>query len=101
MCSIRVFSIVQQFLDCNYKYATVVQLYYAATFIIVLVCTKLIASYSSLFNDEILRRLVLHVFNYTIITYGYFNIRSWDKDHSTQYETAILIVYRFLRKYKG
>ena len=25
-----------------------------------------------------------------IITYGYFNIQSWDKDHSTQYEMTIL-----------
>ena len=42
-----------------------------------------------------LRRLILHVFNYTTITYGLSNIRSWDKDHSTQYDTAILIIYRF------
>ena len=48
-----------------------------------------------------LRRLMLHAFNYTIITYGYFNIRSWDKNHSTQHEMAILIIYRFLRKYNG
>ena len=27
----------------------------------------------------LLRRLKLHTFNYTIITYGYFNIRGWDK----------------------
>ena len=46
-----------------------------------------------------LRRLILHALNYTIITYGYFNIRSWDKDHSTQHEMAILIIYRFLSKY--
>ena len=25
-----------------------------------------------------------------IITYGYFNIWSWDKHHSTQHEMAIL-----------
>ena len=46
-----------------------------------------------------LRRLILHVFNYTIITYEYCNVRSWYKDHTTQYETAILIIYKFLRKY--
>ena len=33
---------------------------------------------------------MLHAFNYTSITYGYFNIRSWDKDQSTQHEMAIL-----------
>ena len=42
----------------------------------------------------------LHVFNYTTITYRYSNIRSWNKDHSTQYKMAIPIIYRFLRKYK-
>ena len=46
-------------------------------------------------------QLILHVFNYMIITYGYFNIQSWDINHSIQYEMAILIMYRFLRKYKG
>ena len=40
-----------------------------------------------------LRRLILHVFNYTIITYRYFNIQSWDKDHSTQHEMAIPIMF--------
>ena len=42
-----------------------------------------------------LRRLKLQAFNYTIITYGYFNIREWDKDHSTQNETVIPNVYKF------
>ena len=28
-----------------------------------------------------------------IITYGYFNIWGWDKDHSTQNETAIPNIY--------
>ena len=37
----------------------------------------------------LLRRLKLHTFNYTIITYGYFNIRGWDKNYSTQNEMAI------------
>ena len=40
-----------------------------------------------------LRRLKLHAFNYTIISYGYFNIRRWDKDHSTHNETAIPNIY--------
>ena len=40
-----------------------------------------------------LRRLKLHAFNYAIITYGYFNIWGWDKDHSTQNETAIPNIY--------
>ena len=47
-----------------------------------------------------LRRLIFHVFDYRIITYRYSNIRSWDKDFWTQYEMTILIIYRFLRKYK-
>ena len=38
-------------------------------------------------------RLILHKFNYTIITYGYFNIWSGDKDHSTQSEMIIPIIY--------
>ena len=45
-----------------------------------------------------LRRLKLHVFNYTIVTYGYVSIRRWDKHHSTQNEMAILIIYKFLYK---
>ena len=40
---------------------------------------------------------MLHKFNYTIITYGYFNIWSWDKNHSTLHEMAILIIYRFFK----
>ena len=43
----------------------------------------------------ILWRLILHVFNYTIITCRNFNLQSWDKYHSTQYEMAILIIYSF------
>ena len=34
-------------------------------------------------------QLILHIFNYTIITYGYFNIQSWDKNHATQYEMVV------------
>ena len=41
------------------------------------------------------------VVNYTIITYGYFNIRSSDKDQSTQHEMGIPIIYKFLQKYNG
>ena len=48
-----------------------------------------------------LRRLTLQVFNYTIITYRYFNIRSWDKDYSTQHEMVILITYKFLQRNKN
>ena len=44
-----------------------------------------------------LGRLMLHTFDYTIITYGYFNIRSWDKDHSTQHEMATLIIAGFFK----
>ena len=40
---------------------------------------------------------MLHAFNYTNITYGYFIIRSWDKDQSTQNEMVILIIYRFFK----
>ena len=41
-----------------------------------------------------LQQLKLHAFNYAIITYGYFDIRGWDKDHSTQNETAIPNIYK-------
>ena len=39
----------------------------------------------------------LHVFDYMIITYGYFNIWSWNKDHATQHEMAIPIIYRYIQ----
>ena len=45
-------------------------------------------SYGTLTLYAFLWRLILHVINYTIITYGYFNIQSRDKDHSIQYEMA-------------
>ena len=48
-----------------------------------------------------LRRLILHVFNYTVVTYEYFNLRSWDKEHCTQDELAILMMHKFLQKSKG
>ena len=41
------------------------------------------------------RWLLLHVFDHMVTTYGYFNIQSWDKNHSTQHEMAILIMYRY------
>ena len=41
--------------------------------------------------------LIIH----TIITYRHFNTQSGDKDHSTHNEMAILMIYRFLQKYKG
>ena len=37
-------------------------------------------------------------FKHTIITYGYFNIRNWNKDDSKECEMAILIIYRFFSK---
>ena len=35
-----------------------------------------------------------------IITYGYFNLQGWDKDHSTQNETAIPNIYSFAENIK-
>ena len=35
-----------------------------------------------------------------IITYGYLNIQSWDKDNSTQHEMVIPTIYRFRQKYE-
>ena len=29
---------------------------------------------------------MLHAFNYMVVTYGYFNLQSWDKDHCLQNE---------------
>ena len=46
-------------------------------------------------------QLILHVLNYTIITYRYCKIPRWDKNHSTQYEMAILILYRFFKNVKA
>ena len=34
----------------------------------------------------------VQVFNDTVITYRYFNVLVWDKDHSTQNEMAIPII---------
>ena len=48
-----------------------------------------------------LRQLILCVFYYTIITYGYFYVGSWDKDHSTQHEMAISIMYRFFKNIRA
>ena len=48
-----------------------------------------------------LRRLKLHAFNYTAVTYAYFSLRSWDTDHCTQDETAILMMYRFMPNSEG
>ena len=48
-----------------------------------------------------LRRLILHTFNYMVVTYGYFSLWSWDKDHCTQNELAIVIMYKLLQKIKA
>ena len=45
-----------------------------------------------------LQHLKLHIFNYTIITYGCVNVnirRKWDKDRSTQNESEIPVIYNF------
>ena len=34
-------------------------------------------------------------------TQPYFSIQNWDKDHSTQHEMAILIIYRFPQNIKA
>ena len=44
------------------------------------------------------RQLKLHEFNYTVITYGYFGIQSWDKDHSAQHQPANPMIYKYLQK---
>ena len=43
-------------------------------------------------------RLILHAFNYTVVTYGYFSLRRWDKNHCTQDELAILMMHKFLKQ---
>ena len=48
-----------------------------------------------------LRQLILHTFNYTVVIYGYFSLRSWDKKYCTQDELAILMMHKFLQKGKG
>ena len=48
----------------------------------------LIVRSNALASYAFLRRLKLHAFHYTTITFGYFNLRGWDKDHSTQNEMA-------------
>ena len=35
-----------------------------------------------------LKRLILHAFNYMVLTYGYFSLQSWGNDHSSQNELA-------------
>ena len=42
----------------------------------------------------------LHAFNYMIVTYGYYNIQSRDKDHLTQHEMVIPIIYKWLKNAK-
>ena len=41
-----------------------------------------------------LRWLKLHKFDYTIITYRYFSLRSWNKDHHP-------LIYNFIPKHKS
>ena len=62
-------------------------------------CTSYVFVWLISFMLNLYTFLILHVFNYMIMTY--FNIQSWDKDHSTQHEMAIPIMYRFIQKYKG
>ena len=40
----------------------------------------------------------MHAFNYTIITYGYFSLRSWNKDHCVQDKLANPFIYNFIPK---
>ena len=42
-----------------------------------------------------------HIFNYMITIYRYFNIQSWDIDHSTQHEIVILIIYKCNKEQDG
>ena len=35
-----------------------------------------------------------------IITYGHFNIQSWDNNHSTQHEMVIPIINKFVKDVK-
>ena len=41
--------------------------------------------------------IIITLFNYMIITYRYLNIRSWDKDHSTQHEMVIPTIYKNMK----
>ena len=61
-----------------------------------LFCTNINAVMQILFELQYKARL--HVFVYTIITYGWFNIQSLDKDHSTQHEMTIPIIYGLATK---
>ena len=40
----------------------------------------------------------MHAFNYTIITYGYFNLQSWNKDHRVQNKLANPFIYNCIPK---
>ena len=48
-----------------------------------------------------LQRLILHAFNYTVVTYEYFSLRSSDKNHCSHNEIPIPVMYKFLRKGKA
>ena len=43
----------------------------------------------------------IHTFNYMVVTYGYFSLRSYDKDHCTKDELVILMIHKFLQISKG
>ena len=42
---------------------------------------------------------ILHITNYTVITYKYFSIRSCNKNHRAQDELANPLIYKFIPKY--
>ena len=46
-----------------------------------------------------LRRLILAPC--TVVTYGYFSLWNWDKDHCNQNELAILMMWKFFQKVKA
>ena len=48
-----------------------------------------------------LELLILHTFNYTAVTYGYFSLQSSDKNHCPQNKLAIPMMYKFLLKGKA
>ena len=82
---------VTQFAKTQHDIFLEIQIFASVSFIYMYLklCSVVISMLCWELQGSFLLWLILHAFNYTIITCGYFNIQSWDKDYSTQHEMVI------------
>ena len=63
--------------------------------------TKLDKRSNTLYMHQVVYILKVININHTVVTYEYFSLQRWDKDHCIQSELAILMMCRFLQIGKG